>query len=92
MTYGWTGHTPLPQPVKAAIRARDRNSCQACGQPGHHVDHIIPLAEGGTHDPHNLQLLCTPCHNAKTRTEATRGKQRRTQRARHPREAHPGLV
>jgi 5-methylcytosine-specific restriction protein A len=26
------------------------------------VDHIIPLAEGGTHDLANLRCLCIPCH------------------------------
>lgn len=29
------------------------------------VDHIIPLAQGGTNDWDNLQLLCIPCHTQK---------------------------
>ena len=33
------------------------------------VDHIIPLAEGGTNDEVNLQVLCKPCHFEKTQTE-----------------------
>lgn len=30
------------------------------------VDHIVPLAEGGTNDPDNLQSLCHSCHSRKT--------------------------
>ncbi len=44
-----------------------------CGQYGQrldlrylHVDHIIPVAHGGSHEMRNLQLLCQPCHNRKS--------------------------
>jgi len=30
------------------------------------IDHIIPLALGGTNEPENLQILCKPCHQSKT--------------------------
>ena len=53
---------------------RDGGRCQLCPTdrptPGSVVDHILPIIEGGTDDLGNLQLLCTPCHNAKTRREA----------------------
>jgi len=39
-------------------------------------DHIIPLAEGGTDEPTNIQGLCQTCSDAKTATEATRGRSR----------------
>ena len=39
-------------------------------------DHIIPLAEGGTEDPSNIQAICEPCHDAKTQREGQRGQSR----------------
>lgn len=47
-------------------------TCQACGRvtEGGEVDHIVPLAKGGTDDPSNLQWLCRePCHADKTARE-----------------------
>lgn len=32
-------------------------------------DHIIPLAKGGTDDDGNVQCICQPCHDAKTRED-----------------------
>ncbi len=37
---------------------------------GGEVDHIIPLWAGGIAHLSNLQVLCVPCHRAKTATEA----------------------
>lgn len=31
-----------------------------------HVDHIVPLARGGSNWPSNLQLLCEPCNRSKS--------------------------
>ena len=37
--------------------------CTVCGVPYEtHVDHIIPLARGGTDDLKNLQPLCAACN------------------------------
>ena len=33
------------------------------------VDHIVPLSQGGTDAPENLQPLCKPCHEEKTRID-----------------------
>ncbi|WP_256218679.1 HNH endonuclease [Pseudomonas sp. NBRC 111130] len=35
---------------------------------------MINVAEGGSDDESNLQSLCVPCHQAKTATEAARGR------------------
>jgi len=40
--------------------------CAMCGAPATHVDHIVPLADGGTNDRENLQPLCHSCHTRKT--------------------------
>jgi len=37
--------------------------------PATEVDHIIPLASGGTNDLENLQPLCHSCHSRKTAKE-----------------------
>jgi 5-methylcytosine-specific restriction endonuclease McrA len=34
-----------------------------------HVDHIVPLIEGGTNDRRNLQILCQPCNLEKGRRD-----------------------
>ena len=36
-----------------------------------HIDHIIPREQGGSNDESNLQPLCRPCHDEKTKAEAT---------------------
>ena len=34
---------------------------------GLNVDHIVPVADGGTHAQDNLRTLCIPCHKQVTR-------------------------
>ncbi len=36
--------------------------CKVCIKDGHHVDHVIPLALGGSNWPSNLQALCQTCN------------------------------
>lgn len=97
----WTGHdrtsTTEWRATTARIKRRDRWTCQACA--GHlcanqnlEVDHIVPVAFGGTDDDANLQTLgARPCHAAKTQAEAAEGKRRRSRRRPappHPASAH----
>jgi hypothetical protein len=51
--------------IRAAFLA-EHPRCVACGAPAQHVDHRVPLAAGGTHDPSNLQAMCHRCHSRKT--------------------------
>jgi 5-methylcytosine-specific restriction endonuclease McrA len=68
--------TRLPTWVKRGVFYRDRGRCINCGKDltgtvvtGEevHYDHITPLAEGGTNDPTNFQLLCRGCNLSKAR-------------------------
>lgn len=63
-----------PAWLKQAIFYRDRGRCQHCfkdisglAQPVNNLqlDHIIPLANGGSNDPTNFQLSCSTCNQQK---------------------------
>ena len=53
----------------ASLYTRQAGLCMACRadftQVEFHVDHIVPLARGGSNGVENLQLLCAPCNIAK---------------------------
>jgi 5-methylcytosine-specific restriction endonuclease McrA len=36
--------------------------CRVSIRAGYHLDHIMPIARGGLHEPRNLQLLCATCN------------------------------
>jgi 5-methylcytosine-specific restriction endonuclease McrA len=40
--------------------------CAGCGATSDlTVDHVVPIARGGTPTPENLQVLCRSCNSAK---------------------------
>ena len=48
--------------------------CELCeGVKATEVHHVVPLANGGTHDPANLQALCKRCHSSLTAKAAFHG-------------------
>lgn len=50
------------------IFERQKGKCANCRisvRRNRHVDHIQPLAKGGTNSPRNLQILCPPCNHRK---------------------------
>ncbi len=60
-----------PQWLKRAVFYRDNGRCVTCGKDltgadylgdTVHYDHIVPLAQHGTNDPTNFQLLCDACN------------------------------
>ncbi|AWN05281.1 HNH endonuclease [Streptomyces phage Ibantik] len=54
--------------IKAQVLARDRFTCQMCGARSNlEVDHIIPVAKGGSWEMENLWVLCKEDHIRKTR-------------------------
>ena len=66
--------------LRDQVLKRDHYICQCeeCKaldriRPAHEVDHIIPLAQGGTDFPSNLRAINHECHEAKTKREARFG-------------------
>lgn len=47
------------------VMLRDQFTCQVCGAPAEHVDHIRPVLFGGGDNPANLQATCAGCNLAK---------------------------
>ncbi|MEU9404765.1 HNH endonuclease [Streptomyces sp. NPDC048281] len=53
--------------VRPHALARDGFACVRCGSRERlEVDHVIPIAKGGTWTLDNAQTLCQSCHQAKT--------------------------
>ncbi len=55
--------TYLPVELKREVWRRANGECQNCGsQYALQIDHIVPIAKGGTNEASNLRLLCRPCN------------------------------
>ena len=69
-----------PSYARRCVWARDRGKCALCAtvapaRVGHtwHMDHIIPVIEGGgSCGLENLRTLCIPCHKKETAKLAAR--------------------
>jgi hypothetical protein len=63
---------PIPPDVEQRVRAAARERCGYCLSPQHlvmarlEIEHIIPLAHGGTNDEGNLWLACPLCNGHKS--------------------------
>ena len=55
--------------VRALVLARDGHACQirldGCTGTATNVDHIVPRADGGSHDPSNLRAACEHCNKSR---------------------------
>lgn len=63
---------PIPAKDRQRVAYRQSYKCNGCGTllpPSHHIDHIMPVALGGTNALDNLQALCVACHTRKTRRD-----------------------
>lgn len=64
-----TPRIPIPLEVRKYVYNRDNYQCQSCRkniqETTLNIDHIIPLAKGGSNDMSNLQTLCFKCNQAK---------------------------
>jgi hypothetical protein len=61
------GRPPISKARRQAILARDGAVCRYCGdtEGPFHVDHIKPLARGGSNRDQNLGVACAACNFAK---------------------------
>ena len=68
----------LPAWLQRAVFFRDQGRCQLCSceisglnSPNIqvHLDHMVPLAAGGSNDPTNFQLTCGRCNMSKGKKE-----------------------
>lgn len=61
---------PIPGVLRHEVFVRDGYKCLECGATNKdeklEVDHIIPVAHGGTDELENLQTLCRVCNLAKS--------------------------
>jgi len=66
-------HHGAARTLRRTINQLGSATCNHCHQwlpaPQIEVDHITPLANGGTDNPHNVQTLCIACHHTKTSQE-----------------------
>lgn len=62
--------------LREEIKHQQEGQCIMCKEmlgDKFHIDHIKPLANGGTNDKNNLQALCQSCHIDKSREEKDAG-------------------
>lgn len=61
--------------VRRAVLVRDLWTCRACGRQcgvsprDAHVDHVVPMSQGGGTSVDACQTLCPSCHASKTREQ-----------------------
>lgn len=62
---------PISDKVRYKVFKRDNYTCQICGRTQKdgvklHIDHIKPVAKGGTNNIDNLRVLCAECNMGKS--------------------------
>ncbi len=50
------------QATREVVFARHGRVCVHCGDPASDVDHLIPIADGGTDELANLRPACVRCN------------------------------
>lgn len=83
---------PIGKRLRFAIFARDQFTCRYCGrqadQVALHIDHIIPVAKGGTNDEQNLITACVECNLGKSDKSPTFTQPTESDRLRAAQEMH----
>lgn len=57
----------IPSSVREKVKRRDRGTCRYCGafDTDIHIDHVIPVALGGSNRIGNLVVACRECNTRK---------------------------
>jgi len=55
----------IPRGLWSRIMRRDRGTCRYCFAPADCLDHVVPVALGGTTSYRNLVAACTGCNSRK---------------------------
>lgn len=67
-----TNREPITKKLRFEVFKKDKFTCQYCGKSAPEVilevDHILPVAEGGTNDLINLITSCRDCNRGKGKT------------------------
>lgn len=67
-----TTRVRFTQRQRIQYAARQKYHCKCCGRmldADWDVDHVVPLAGGGSNDSSNIQVLCPGCHARKSRMQ-----------------------
>jgi 5-methylcytosine-specific restriction endonuclease McrA len=64
--------------TRGRVLRRDNWTCQHCGHrdvtgASLEVDHVLPVARGGSDELDNLRTLCRPCHRERTAADRRQG-------------------
>lgn len=54
-----------PDYSKRGVLRRDNFTCQYCKEPGHTLDHVLPLSQGGRSSWENCVACCFRCNQKK---------------------------
>jgi 5-methylcytosine-specific restriction endonuclease McrA len=57
--------TDDPESYMAYVDILHADPCAYCGEEAGHIDHIVPIARGGTNDWDNLTAACGRCNSSK---------------------------
>jgi len=62
-------HARIEQVNRRKIIERDNSTCYMCGRKLGYLeivlDHVIPIARGGSHSEDNMKVACAPCNSRK---------------------------
>lgn len=58
-------HEAVSADDRLAIFDRFDFRCYVCAGPAEHLDHVVPLALGGSHVFENLRPICPSCNSSK---------------------------